>query len=345
MSDNMAGSGFEVFWLRLGLDLPIISDLRIGGFQPSQVLAIPAAIIKTNRSPGQLISEVFAKSLEQAGEKIEIQFKKETAINIDSSYHYSWIRTNLPLPEEIPENQELVPQFDIIFALDLFFKDFKYVQDFDELEPGTIGYEELQKTKHRVTDILKRFSYHARETIVGSPLVLYPDLKRNPETGVLYSDQKGPQQAHEWLEGLVSEMAEASQEISGRGKGRIEVVDLRNTTLMIYQNEAIVFDLNGSRYQVSKRELFSADNRHLSRNGCKILANMIMASISERNPDWRNYMTPIPFEALRLGDSAGMTPLNGYHAVVEADSVKPREKSITSEAFRQVDFSLSTGDR
>jgi hypothetical protein len=140
-------------------------------------------------------------------------------------------------------------------------------------------------------------------------------------------------------------MAEASQEISGRGKGRIEVVDLRNTTLMIYQNEAIVFDLNGSRYQVSKRELFSADNRHLSRNGCKILANMIMASISERNPDWRNYMTPIPFEALRLGDSAGMTPLNGYHAVVEADSVKPREKSITSEAFRQVDFSLSTGDR
>ena len=52
MSDNMAGTDFESFWISLALDVPILSDIGIGEFKLMKAFALPAVTIKTNESPG-----------------------------------------------------------------------------------------------------------------------------------------------------------------------------------------------------------------------------------------------------------------------------------------------------
>ena len=224
-------------------------------------------------------------------------------------------------------------RYDIIFALDLFYKDFKFIRDFDDLEPGTGRQHELDRTKDRITEILARFSYHAREVIVGSPLIGHENFERNPETGRLYPTIEGPRQGHEWMDQLVLNRVNSPQMLPREATGRIEIFDLRTIFSVLHQNGGIVFDLLGSRYQASRREVLAADNRHASVNGSRIIANILMEGIYERNPDWRPYMNQIPFVAVRLGDSKAMGPLNQdqYSKEAEATAARAKELSINHD--------------
>ena len=333
MSDNMAGSDFESFWISLALDFPILSDIGIGEFKPMKAFALPAVIIKSNDSPGELITDVFGEGLTQSGETVEVEFTKISTIDSDSSDHYDWIRKNLLFPNEIPEDQAFESRYDIIFALDLFYKDFKFIRDFDELEPGTDQQRDLDRTKERITEILARSSYHAREIIVGSPLIGYENFERSPETGRLYPTIEGPRQGHEWMDQLVLNRVNSPQMLPREATGRIEIFDLRTIFSVLHQNDGIVFDLLGSRYQASRREVLAADNRHASVNGSKIIANILMEGIYERNPDWRPYMNQIPFVAVRLGASKAMGPLNQdqYSKEAEATAARAKELSINHD--------------
>ena len=120
MSDNMAGNDFESFWVTPALDFPVLSDIGLGEFKPMKALALRAVILKSNRSPGQLIADVFTEGLEQNGETVEVEFTRISALDTDSSKHYAWIKENLLLPSEVPEGEKFEPRYDMIFALDIF---------------------------------------------------------------------------------------------------------------------------------------------------------------------------------------------------------------------------------
>lgn len=304
MSDNMSGSDFESFWVRLALDVPILSDIGIGEAKPMKAFALPALIVRSNRSPGHLITDVFSDGLTRAGAPVEVEFTKQAAIDADSSVLLSWIEENLPLPAELPPGRDFEPRYDAIFALDLFYKDFKFIRDFDELEPGSAKYQRLVETKERIADILARFAYNAREVIVGSPLVAYEDLEPDPETGLLSPRMKGPEQGHEWLTRVASGTADPRYRIPDEAAGHVEVFDLRTLIYTVQRDEEIDFDVGGSSYRASVDQVLAADMRHPSKNGCKILADLIMEGIYARNPDWRPYMSSIPFDASPVEENA-----------------------------------------
>ena len=166
--------------------------------------------------------------------------------------------------------------------------------------------------------------------MVGSPLVGYEDLERDSETGLLHPQIEGPRQGHEWMETVVFDLNNAPHKLPHHSLSWVEILDVRTLFYIVHRNDGIVFDLFGSRYQATREEVIAADNRHASKNGCKILANVLMEGLYERNPDWRPYMRQIPFEALRLGDSAAMGPLDQSLYDKEAELRAERAKTVTA---------------
>lgn len=89
-------------------------------------------IVKTNTSPGERIYRGIRERYQELGWSTrELDFDKKTLLNTSSKYFYSWIKKKMKVPQnEIPMSGIVEnPRYDVIYALDLIYKDWKGISE------------------------------------------------------------------------------------------------------------------------------------------------------------------------------------------------------------------------
>ena len=252
-------------------------------------------IFKDNDSPGERIFDVAKKKIVAAGMSPKFDFTKKTLLNTVSSTHYGWIKSNLPTPEEAMKGEK-GKTFDLVFALDLIYKDFKQLKDIENLPADRRGREKKEQAIHevktRVVDILRRFAQNSTLTWIGSPLC--GDYSKGSDGKLAPSYPAGEQGKH-WLVSVL-EGRDPNYAIEPELLARIRMFDLQQAYDDIKIRGELRMDIAGRTYVFPKEKIVSADDWHPNEYGNRMLANVLMERTLEVVPSWRPYFELFPIE-------------------------------------------------
>jgi hypothetical protein len=252
-------------------------------------------IFKDNDSPGERIYDVAKKKITAAGLKPKFDFTKKTLLNTVSSTHYGWIKSNLPTPE-VASKGETGKTFDLIFALDLIYKDFKQLKDIENLPTDRRAREKklqaIHEVKMRVVDILRRFAQNSTLTWIGSPLC--GDYVKGNDGNLTPAYPAGEQGKH-WLV-RVLEGRDPNYVIEQDLLARIRMFDLQQAYDDIKIRRELRVDIAGRTHVFPVKKIVSADDWHPNDYGNRMLANVLMERSLEAVPSWLPYFEFFPLE-------------------------------------------------
>lgn len=252
-------------------------------------------IFKDNDSPGERIFDVAKKKITAAGMKPKFDFTKKTLLNTVSATHYGWIKSNLPTPEEAMKGAK-GKTFDLVFALDLIYKDFKQLKDIENLPADRRAREKkeasIREVKTRIVDILRRFAQNSTLTWIGSPLC--GDYVKGSDGQLAPAYPAGEQGKH-WLARLL-EGRDQEYAIEPELLARIRMFDLQQAYDDIKIRREYKVDIAGRTYVFPVKKIVSADDWHPNDYGNRMLANVLMERSLEAVPSWSPYFELFPLE-------------------------------------------------
>ncbi len=250
-------------------------------------------IFKDNESPGERIFEIAKKKITEAQLKPKFEFTKKTLLNTISKTHYNWIKSNLPTTEEVNRGQK-GKTFDLIFALDLIYKDFKQLQDIENLPADPKARRrkraEIDEVKTRVVDILRRFAQNSTLVWIGSPLC--GDYVK-AKSGKLAPAYPAGEQGKFWLV-RVLESRDPDYVIEPELLSRIRMFDLQAAYDEIKIREEYRVDISGRSYVFPKEKIISPDDWHPNEYGNQMLANVLMERSIQAVPSWAEFFEFFP---------------------------------------------------